>query len=212
MKIGLINEISQYNKNGIIYDSLKKSTKHEVINFGMKEGDKDLTYVQVGLLSAILLNTKCVDFIVTGCGTGEGAMMSLNSYPNVTCGLVETPLDAYLFSQINAGNAISIPYAKGFGWGSELNLNYIFEKIFNNEFGMGYPKERYESEKYNREKLNEIKKITYTKMIDILKNIDQDFLYDTIDRKDFLDYFFLYSKDEEISNYIKNLINYKKIK
>lgn len=210
MKIGLINEISQYTKNSIIYDSLKKSTKYEVINFGMKEGDKDLTYVQVGLLSAILLNTKCVDFIVTGCGTGEGAMMSLNSYPNVTCGLVETPLDAYLFSQINAGNAISIPYAKGFGWGSELKLNYIFEKIFNNEFGMGYPKERYESEKYNREKLNEIKKITHTKMIDILKNIDQDFLYDTIDRKDFLDYFFLYCKDKEISNYIKNLINCKK--
>lgn len=210
MKIGLINENSQYTKNGIIYDILKKSTKHEVINFGMKEGDKDLTYVQVGLLSAILLNTKCVDFIVTGCGTGEGAMMSLNSYPNVTCGLVETPLDAYLFSQINAGNAISIPYAKGFGWGSELKLNYIFEKIFNVEFGMGYPKERYESEKYNREKLNEIKKITHTKMIDILKNIDQDFLYDTIDRKDFLDYFFLYCKDKEISNYIKNLINYKK--
>lgn len=212
MKIGLINENSQYTKNSIIYDSLKKSTNYEVINFGMKEGDKDLTYVQVGLLSAILLNTKCVDFIVTGCGTGEGAMMSLNSYPNVTCGLVETPLDAYLFSQINAGNAISLPYAKGFGWGSELKLNYIFEKIFNGEFGMGYPKERYKSEKYNREKLNEIKKITHTKMIDILKNIDQDFLYDTIDRKEFLDYFFLYSKDEEISNYIKNLINYKKIK
>ena len=212
MKIGLINENSQYTKNSIIYDSLKKSTNYEVINFGMKEGDKDLTYVQVGLLSAILLNTKCVDFIVTGCGTGEGAMMSLNSYPNVTCGLVETPLDAYLFSQINAGNAISIPYAKGFGWGSELKLNYIFEKIFNSEFGMGYPKERYESEKYNREKLNEIKNITHTKMIDILKNIDQDFLYDTIDRKEFLDYFFLHSKDEEISNYIKNLINLKKIK
>lgn len=130
MKIGLINEISQCNKNEVIYNSLKKTCNYEIINFGMKEGDNNLTYIQVGLLSAILLNTKCVDFIVTGCGTGEGAMMSLNSFPNVTCGLIETPLDAYLFSQINAGNAVSIPYAKEFGWCSELQLDYIFEKLF----------------------------------------------------------------------------------
>ena len=28
------------------------------------------------LLAAILLNTKTVDFVVTGCGTGEGAMLA----------------------------------------------------------------------------------------------------------------------------------------
>ena len=122
MKIGLITENSQAGKNNIILNSIKKSCNYEVINFGTFEGGNSLTYVQAGLLSAILLNTKCVDFIVTGCGTGEGAMMSLNSFPGVTCGLIASPLDAYLFSQINAGNAISIPYAKGFGWGSELNL------------------------------------------------------------------------------------------
>lgn len=208
MKIGLITENSQCSKNNIIYKSLKKTCNYEVINFGMKEGENVLTYVQIGLLSAILLNTGCVDFVVTGCGTGEGAMMSLNSYPGVTCGLIETPLDAYLFSQINAGNAISIPYAKGFGWGSELQLDYIFEKLFSKEFGRGYPHDRSESEKFNRDKLNEIKKITHKPLIMILNEIDQEFLYETINREEFINYFFENSKDDEINEYLRKVLKF----
>ena len=210
MKIGLITENSQCSKNDIIYTCIKNNTKNEIINFGMREGDNTLTYVQVGLLGAILLNTKCVDFIVTGCGTGEGAMMSMNSFPNVTCGLIETPLDAYLFSQINAGNAVSIPYAKGFGWGSELNLNYIFEKLFSSKFGEGYPKERKESEQANKKILDEVKKVTHKSLIEILMNIDQEFLYNTINRKQFINYFFENSKDEKITNYIKKIMENNK--
>lgn len=67
--------------------------------------------------------------MVTGCGTGEGAMLALNSFPGVLCGHVVDPSDAYMFMQINDGNAIALPFAKGFGWGAELNLTYIFEKL-----------------------------------------------------------------------------------
>ena len=42
----------------------------------------------------------------------------------VLCGHVETPLDAYTFAQINDGNAIALPFALGFGWGGDLNLQY----------------------------------------------------------------------------------------
>lgn len=206
MKIGLITENSQASKNEIIYNSLKRSTNYEIINFGMKENENNLTYVQIGLLGAILLNTKCVDFIVTGCGTGEGAMMSMNSFPNVTCGLIETPLDAYLFSQINAGNAISMPYAKGFGWGSELKLDYIFEKLFSSPFGGGYPKERVEPEQRNKRILDEVKTITHRPLIEILKNIDKKFLYETINREQFKNYFFDNSKDEEITEFLKDFL------
>ena len=133
MKIALINENSQASKNEIIYKALKKvSDKHsfEVYNYGMENAEEpNLTYVQAGLLAAILINSKAADFIVTGCGTGEGAMLALNSFPNMLCGHIVDPTDAYLFSQINAGNAVAIPYAKGFGWGSELTLENIFEKI-----------------------------------------------------------------------------------
>ena len=63
--------------------------------------------------------------------------MSLNAYPGVVCGYCIEPSDAYLFLQINNGNALSIPYAKGFGWGGELNIHTIFEKAFGSPKGHG---------------------------------------------------------------------------
>ena len=210
MIIALINENSQAAKNSIIYKELEavaKQYKHEVYNYGMESAEEpNLTYVQVGLLAAILINSKAADFIVTGCGTGEGAMLALNSFPNVLCGYVADPTDAYLFSQINAGNAISMAYAKGFGWGSEITLRYIFEKLFSTEFGGGYPKERAIPEQRNKKILDEVKKITHNDMLTILKNIDKDFLKETINREQFKKYFFENAKDNEIVEFIKEVL------
>ena len=50
-----------------------------------------------GLLAGILLNSKAVDFVVTGCGTGMGSMLACNAMPGVFCGLVIDPTDAFLF-------------------------------------------------------------------------------------------------------------------
>ena len=181
---------------------------YEVFNYGMygKDGESQLTYVQNGLLAAILLNAKAVDFVVTGCGTGEGAMVALNSFPGVVCGLAVEPTDAYLFSQINGGNALSIPYAKGFGWGAELNLRLMFERLFAEEMGGGYPKERVIPEQRNARILNDIKKITHTDMLTILKEIDQDFLKETIAGEKFKDYFFANCQDQEIADYIQSVL------
>ena len=164
MKIALINENSQAAKNSIIEAALKNVVEpmgHEVMNYGMysAEDDAQLTYVQVGLLTAILLNSKAVDFVVTGCGTGMGAMLAANSFPGVVCGHAQDPVDAFTFSQINAGNALALPFAKGFGWGAELNLGYIFEKLFGQEMGQGYPKERAQIMAKNRNILNDVKKL-----------------------------------------------------
>ena len=95
MRIALINENSQAAKNEMIYASLKKvaeSKGHTVDNYGMYSADDkaQLTYVQNGILAAILLNSGAADFVVTGCGTGEGAMLALNSFPGVLCGHVVT--------------------------------------------------------------------------------------------------------------------------
>ncbi len=211
MKIALINENSQASKNEIIYKALKKvSDKHsfELYNYGMENAEEpNLTYVQAGLLAAILINSKAADFIVTGCGTGEGAMLALNSFPNMLCGHIVDPTDAYLFSQINAGNAVAIPYAKGFGWGSELTLENIFEKLFEEEAGNGYPKERAIPEQKNKKILDEVKKITHKDMLTILKEIDREFLLETINRKQFKKYFFENAEDGEIKEFIKHILN-----
>ena len=100
MKIALINENSQAAKNGIIFDALKTVAEplgHTVFNYGMygAEDKASLTYVMNGLLAGILLNSKAADFVVTGCGTGMGAMLACNSMPGVFCGLVIDPTDAF---------------------------------------------------------------------------------------------------------------------
>jgi ribose 5-phosphate isomerase RpiB len=173
---------------------------HEVFNYGMYAADDEaqLTYVQVGILAAVLLNSGAADYVITGCGTGEGAMLACNSFPGVICGHVEDPLDAYTFAQINDGNAIAIPFAKGFGWGGDLNLEYIFEKLFAEESGQGYPRERAVPEKRNKKILDEVKGHTYRDMADILVSLDRDLAKGALATAGFAKYFEANCKDEKI--------------
>ena len=211
MKIALINENSQAAKNAMVYENLKKvadAKGYEVVNYGMYSADDaaQLTYVQCGILAAILLNSGAADFVVTGCGTGEGAMLALNSFPGVLCGHIVDPSDAFMFSQINAGNAVALPFAKGFGWGAELNLTYIFEKLFEQEPGGGYPKERVVPEQRNKKILDEVKKVTHTDMLDILKNVDREILKGAVSGENYEEYFFKDCKNAEIAEYIKGIL------
>ena len=165
-----------------------------------------LTYVQCGILAAILLNSGAADFVITGCGTGEGAMLALNSFPGVICGHVEDPVDAYTFAQINDGNAVSMPFAKGFGWGGELNLEYTFEKLFGFGFGKGYPADRVEAEQSNKKILDGVRAVAFKPLIEILKGIDQNLLKGAIAGEHFQEQFFADCKDPELAAYVKTLL------
>ncbi len=209
MKIALINENSQAAKNALIEATLKKVVEplgHEVHNYGMysAEDTAQLTYVQIGILSAILLNSGAADLVITGCGTGEGAMLACNSFPGVLCGHVVDPTDAYQFTQVNNGNAIALPFAKGWGWGCELNLQYVFEKLFVEEWGGGYPKERAVPEQRNKKILDEVKKVTHQDMFYILENIDQDLLKGAIAGEKFQELFFANCKCDKMAEVIKS--------
>mgnify|MGYP000119826987 CR=1 FL=1 len=83
------------------------SGKIILLNSYTAEDEAQITYVMCGLLSAILLNAKAADYVVTGCGTGEGAMLAFNAFPGVLCGHIVDSEDAYMFAQINDGNAIA---------------------------------------------------------------------------------------------------------
>lgn len=212
MRIALINENSQAAKNDLIYTTLKNvadSKGFEVDNYGMYAADDEaqLTYVQNGILAAILLNSGAADFVVTGCGTGEGAMLALNSFPGVICGHVVDPSDAYMFMQINNGNAIALPFAKGFGWGAELNLTYIFEKLFEGEPGGGYPKERVVPEQRNAKILNEVRKAAFKdSLIDILKSLDQELVKGAVAGSRFKELFFANCKCDKLKTYVESLL------
>lgn len=214
MRIALINENSQAGKNELIFNILNNvASKYgdTVVNYGMFCADDkhSLTYVKTGLLAGILLNSGAVDFVVTGCGTGQGAMLALNSFPNVLCGHIVDASDAFMFREINDGNAVSLAYAKGFGWGAELELENIFDKLLSTTGGNGYPKERAVPEKQNKLILDDVKKETHKDMLTILKSIDQQFLKETIDYQFFRDNFFTSCKDKKIEKYLKQILKIK---
>ena len=212
MKIALISENSQAAKNAVVEKALKKVVEpmgHTVRNYGMYSADDaaQLTYVQIGILAAILLNSGAADYVITGCGTGEGAMLACNSFPGVICGHVEDPLDAYTFAQINDGNAIAVPFAKGFGWGGDLNLEYIFEKLFCEPSGQGYPRERAVPEQRNKKILDGVKKVTYRPLEDILPELDIELVKGAISGERFAEYFFEDCKNDALRDVVKSLLS-----
>lgn len=211
MKIALIIENSQAAKSEIVHSALKAVAEplgHVVHHYGMytPEDKASLTYVMNGLLAGILLNAKAADFVVTGCGTGMGSMLACNSMPGVFCGLVIDPTDAFLFGQINDGNCLSMPYAKGFGWAAELNLQDCYRKLFEHERGVGYPKERAAIMAKNRGILKDLKGASCRPMIEVLKSVDPDLLRAACAGEKFQELFFANSQDAEISTYLKALL------
>ena len=175
MKIAIINEISAASRNADILNALT-GRGFELLNLGNTgaAGEDELLYIHTGLMSALLLNLKAVDFVVAGCGTGQGYLNSVMQYPGVFCGHLLTPLDAWLFARINAGNCVSLALNQGYGWAGEVNLRLIFDQLFTSETGNGYPLQRAEPQKAGRERLLEVSTLTHRTMAEILATLPPD--------------------------------------
>ncbi|MEQ4530787.1 MAG: RpiB/LacA/LacB family sugar-phosphate isomerase [Mixta sp.] len=211
MKIALMMENSQAAKNAIVLKELQQVANgldYPVFNVGMSdEQDHHLTYIHLGIMASILLNSKAVDFVIAGCGTGQGALMSLNIHPGVACGYCIDPADAYLFAQINNGNALALPFAKGFGWGAELNLRFIFEKAFSGEKGQGYPPERKEPQVRNAGILNQVKAaVVKDNYLDTLRAIDPELVKTAVSGQRFQQCFFENCQNKEIEAFVREIL------
>ncbi|EKO3559688.1 RpiB/LacA/LacB family sugar-phosphate isomerase [Vibrio fluvialis] len=211
MKIALMMENSQAGKNAMVLNELNTVVAplgHDVFNVGMSdENDHHLTYIHLGIMASILLNSKAADFVVAGCGTGQGAMMSLNLHPGVICGYCLEPSDAFLFNQINNGNALSLAFAKGFGWAGELNVRYIFEKAFTGERGQGYPIERAEPQQRNAGILTQVKFAVAKDVVEALRSIDQELVKTAVGGARFQECFFSHCQVPEIAEYVQSLLD-----
>jgi ribose 5-phosphate isomerase RpiB len=174
MRIAIINETSAGNKNADVMAALE-GRGHTLINAGMKRnGEKpELQYYHTGLIAGILLNLHRVDFVVGGCGTGQGFFTASVQYPGVFCGHILTPLDAWLFAQINGGNCISLTLNQDYGWAGDVNLKLIFDALFSVEFGAGYPEHRKVPQKESRETLVEISRATHKPFAQILTSLPE---------------------------------------
>lgn len=145
MRIGVIQASSQREKNEALFQCAKTAVQHcgrndEVVNYGVFGQEKSaFSYIETAVCISLLLSGGAVDFIVTGCSSGQGMMLACNSLPGVLCGYAPTPQDAFLFARINGGNAVSFPLGLNFGWLGEINLQCTLDKLLDGPFGCGYP-------------------------------------------------------------------------
>lgn len=177
MKIAVLNEISAADKNADILKALD-GRGFEILNLGnTRSADTtSLLYIHTGLMSALLLHLKAVDFVIGGCGTGIGFLNAVMQYPGVFCGHLLTPLDAFLFARINAGNCISLALNQGYGWAGDVNLRLIFDALFTPETGSGYPPQRAEPQRQGRELLAQTSLAAHRSMPEILSALPEEII------------------------------------
>lgn len=177
MKIAVLNEISAADRNKDILHALG-GRGHEILNLGNTASTETppLLYIHTGLMAALALEVSAADFVVGGCGTGQGFLNAVMQYPGVFCGHLLTPLDAFLFARINAGNCVSLALNQGYGWAGEVNLSLIFDQLFTSETGAGYPAARAEPQRQGRALLAGISSAAHRPMSEILAALPETVL------------------------------------
>ena len=207
MIIAVIQAGSQSGKNELIYSTVKKyAPDAEVINFGCTEDEKNkFSYLEISILVGLLLSSKAVDFVVTGCSSGQGMMLACNSMPGVLCGYIPTPQDAYLFAQINDGNAVSLPLGEEYTWAGEENFEKTIAKLFSEPFGQGYPKSEAERKLEDTKLLKRIRNNSQVSMIELLTAIEKPLLDKVLRKIDVVEYIIENGKDEEIKSFLKGI-------
>ena len=186
MRVAVIQGTTRRNMNSLLFESVKKAVQSsdEVLNFGIfEEENEQYSYVEIAILISFLMESGAVDFVVTGCSSGQGMMLACNSLPDLLCGYIENPQDAFLFGRINGGNVASLPLGLNFGWQGELNLQYTLDKLFDGEFGMGYPENEAERKRAEASALKNLNRLTKRSWEELLDQIPKDNLNKLLQRK-----------------------------
>ncbi len=208
MTIAVINETSAADKNGDIIRALERF-EHKIVNCGMTEKGvrPELQYIHTGFMAGLLLYTGRADLVVGGCGTGQGFLNSAMQYPGVFCGLIHSPLDAWLFTQINGGNCISLALNQGYGWAGDVNLDFLFQRLFSVESGCGYPAARKVPQGESREKLAGISNTVHLPFSQIVSRLPEDFVSHVLDYPGFIDILDIPNlKDQELKKVLQSFI------
>lgn len=191
MKIGVIQASTRTDINGLLYDVTVKTVgaRHDVFNLGIFSDEQEsYSYVEVAVMISLLIETGSLDFVVTGCSSGQGMMMACNSLPGLRCGFVQTPQDAFLFGRINNGNVVSFPLGLNFGWAGELNLQYMLEKLFTGEFGTGYPLRDADRKQQEAQELLTLHQLSTKSFEEILDELEPRLLKKLMTRNSFFEF------------------------
>ncbi|MBR3341086.1 MAG: RpiB/LacA/LacB family sugar-phosphate isomerase [Clostridiales bacterium] len=186
MKIGIIQASSQNDKNALLFETVRKyAGDAEVINFGCNGSENEsYSYIEISVMIGLLLASGSVDFIVTGCSSGQGMMLACNSMPGVLCGYIPSPEDAYLFAQINNGNAVSLPLGEEYSWRGYDNFDLTLKNLFSEPFGQGYPKSEAERKLKDTQLLKDIRKKSQIGFNELFESLDDDMIRKVLTKKD----------------------------
>lgn len=205
MKIAIMQASSQIDKNELIYTAVKKyASDSQIYNFGCTEKDEYIySYIDISILIGLLLASKAVDFVITGCSSGQGMMLACNNMPGVLCAYVPTPQDVYLFVQINNGNAISLPLGEEYTWKGRGNLEQTIAAVFAEPFGQGYPKNESERKLKDTAMLKKIRTISQISIVDLLDQLDEEIVDKVLCKKDVISFILAQGSDKEVLDWIR---------
>ena len=205
MTIGVIQASSQAQKNSLLFNMVKRYAPDSVVvNFGCKENEEEkYSYIEISLLTGLLLASGSVDFIVTGCSSGQGMMLACNNMPGVLCGYAPSPMDAYLFAQINNGNAISVPLGEDYTYTGIDNLERTIEKLFSEPFGQGYPKGQEERKLKDTSLLKNIREKSQVRTIELMQSLDTVIVDKIKKKRDVIEFIINNGKNEEIVHWLR---------
>lgn len=207
MKTGIILASSQQDKMEAIVDCVKKITQtmgYETVCFGIPASTlQTFSYVETAVCISLLLDSKAVDFVVTGCSSGQGMMLAANSLPGVLCGYVPTPSDAYLFGRINGGNAASLPLKEGWGWQGRAHLQRTLEKLFEGPFGEGYPPHEADRKKRDTMLMKQINHTVKRGWPEIADEMEAELMKNALRFPGVYDYILQNSSDEALKNMLR---------
>ena len=209
MRIGVIQASSQSGKNELLYHCTCKAVEHnsrndEVINYGVfRDENVSFSYVETAVNISLLLASGAVDFVVTGCSSGQGMMLACNNFPGVLCGYAPTPMDAYLFAQINNGNAISLPLGEEYTWAGYEHCAATLARLFSEPFGQGYPRAEAERKLKDTLLLKQIRAAGQVSAAALLESLDRPLAEKLLRKRNVIDYILRHGKGETV-RWIRN--------
>ena len=209
MKAAVIQASSQKGRNALLFQCVERAVRKkgwEAVNFGVfQEEEASYSYIQAAVNISMLLESGAVDFVVTGCSSGQGMMLACNSLPGVLCGYVENPSDAYLFGRINGGNAVSYPLGLNFGWAGEINLQATLDSLFAGPFGTGYPPKDAARKQEDTKMLKDIWRKSKKSLAQVLPELDRDLVLGALGRSAVYDYVMQYGKGQGLKDVLREL-------
>ena len=125
-------------------------------------------------------------------------MLACNSLPGVLCGYLPTPQDAFLFGRINGGNAASLPLGLGFGWCGEINLQCTLDKLFDGDFGVGWPPSESERKRRDTELLKTLNSAVKRPRAECLARYPEELVKKAAGRENVMEYIRKFGKEPDI--------------